>query len=351
MTDDSVRHAMKIRGRHLTTRPIQRGVSLVELLVAMTVGLFLLGAVSSIYVATSQSTRGSTQEAQMNEDATLGLEILQQQLRLAGFSGFRAGAERNHQGRSLSGCNGAFSNVNNTTNEINFDLLTCANNAANATPDALVVRFQATTLNSQPVTPAAGGAQQPANCVHEGIAAWFDPDGAGPAVAVALAENRFFVAPDPANGNVPSLRCRGRVNAATFSSVSTIIPNIEDMQILFAVTRLPAVDEVLPHQITGYLRADQVNALPAVGGIGPWSRVAGARICLVARSTERFARLPVALRQYVNCAGNRVTAPDDGLIRRAYTTTVMARNLRPGLPAPFVANTNPWNLLTGEGND
>lgn len=346
MTGYWMRTPSKERGLVRLRRPSQRGVSLVELLVAMTVGLFLLGAVGSIYVATSQSTRGSTQEAQMNEDAILGLEILQQQVRLAGFSGFRTGAERNFQGRAMFGCNGSFNDVA----ENNFDLVACANNGVNANPDALVVRFQATVLNSQPVT-AAGGVQLPGNCVHEGITAWFDPDGAGPAAAVAVAENRYFVAPDPANGNVPSLRCRGRVNAANFSNVSTIIPNIEDMQILFAVTRLPAVDEVLPHQITGYLRADQVNALPAVGGIGPWSRVAGARICLVARSTERFAALPVALRQYVNCAGNRVTAPDDGLIRRAYTTTVMARNLRPGLPAPFVANTNPWNLLTGEGND
>lgn len=346
MTGDLARRTLSRRGRAQSTQTLQRGVSLVELMVAMTVGLFLLGAVGSIYVSTSQSTRGSTQEAQMNEDANLALEILQQQIRLAGYSGFRAGAERNFQGRAVFGCNGAFSDIG----QADFDLLACANDGVNANPDALAVRFQATNLNSQPVMPAAGGAQLPANCAHEGISFWFDPDGLGPAVPVAVAENRYFIAPDPANGNVPSLRCRGR-NGAGFSNIATIIPNIEDMQILYAVTRLPELDEVLPHQITGYLRADELNALPVIGGIGPWSRVAGARICLVARSTERFAALPEALRQYVDCAGNRVAAPNDGLIRRAYTTTVMARNLRPGLPAPFVANTNPWNLLTGEGND
>lgn len=346
MTGNLVRPTAKKRTLAVRTAQSQQGVSLVELLVAMTVGLFLLGAVGSIYVTTSQSTRGSTQEAQMNEDAALGLEVLQQQVRLAGYSGFRSGAERNFQGRALFGCNGAISDIG----QADFDQLACAINGANANPDAFVVRFQATVLNSQPVTPTGGGLQQPANCVHEGIAAWFDPDGAGPAAAVPVAENRYFVAPDPANGNVPSLRCRGR-NGPGFSNVATIIPNIEDMQILYAVTRLPSVDEVLPHQITGYLRADQISALPVVGGVSPWSRVAGARICLVARSTERFAAMPEALRQYVDCAGNRVTAPNDGLIRRAYSTTVMARNLRPGLPAPFVANTNPWKLLTGEGND
>jgi type IV pilus assembly protein PilW len=338
MTGDWVRKNRGGRGR-----TAQRGLSLVELLVALTVGLFLLGAVGSIYVATSQSTRGSTQEAQMNEDANLALEILQQQVRLAGFSGFRAGAERNFQAQALFGCNGAFNDVN----EGDFNALACANNGANTNADAFVVRYEATLLNSQPVTPAGGGGQLPANCVHEGIAPWF----AAGAANVSVAENRYFVAPDPANNNVPSLRCRGRVNAAGFSNVNTVIPNIEDMQILYAVTRLPAVDDVLPHQITGYLRADEVTALPTVGGIGPWSRVAGLRICLVARSTERFAALPEELRQYVDCTGARVTAPNDGLIRRAYTTTVMARNLRPGLPAAFVAGANPWDLITGVSND
>lgn len=316
----------------------QRGLSLVELLVAMTVGLFLLGAVGSIYVATSQSTRGSTQEAQMNEDATLALEILQQQFRLAGFSSL-AGTdnERRFSGRPLFGCDGAFNNNNAAA----FSNLACANAANSLTPDSFVVRYEANLRNSQ----NADGA--PANCIHEGIAAWTTAGnpGDGAAANISLAENRYFVAPDPNNNNVPSLTCNGRTGDA-FSGATPVIPNLIDMQIRYAMTRPPVAGDVLPHQITGYRRAWEINAI----GPAAWSRVAGARICLIAQTSERQGNLPDELRQYRDCDGAAQTAPV-GFQRRAYVATVMARNLRPGLPDAFSMGNNPWNGILGEGND
>lgn len=323
-------------------RQPQHGLSLVELLVAMTVGLFLLGAVGSIYVATSQSTRGSTQEAQMNEDATLALEILQQQFRLVGFSSLTdPDNERSFSGRPLFGCDGAFSD-----NDIAaFSNLACANAANNANPDAFVVRYEANLLNSQ----NAAGA--PANCVHEGIDAWTTAGnpGDGAVAGRRLAENRYFVAPDANNNNVPALTCNGRTGDA-FSGATPVIPNIIDMQIRYAMTRTPVAGEVLPHQITGYRRAWEINAL----GAAAWSRVAGARICLIAQTSELQGNLPDELRQYRDCDGATQTAPA-GFQRRAYVATVMARNLRPGLPSAFSASAgaanNPWNGILGEIND
>lgn len=335
-----------ITTRRASSRLHQRGLSLVELMVALAVGLFLLGAVGSIYVATTQSTRGSTFEAQMNEDAALALELLRQQFQLTGFSGYQTGANsdlRNFQGQAVTGCNGGFSNANLNSNTSNFADLACTSNTANTVPDAVTIRYEATLLNSFAVL--SGGVNRPANCAYEGIAAY----DVGGGVNISLAENRYFIAPDPANGNTPSLHCRGRTGAAAnFSERVALIPNIEDLQILYAVTRLPVTDEALPHQVTAYLRADEITALGAGGGASPWNRVAGARICVVARSPERVPGLTTELRQYVDCSGNRVTAPNDGLIRRAYVTTVMARNLRPGLPAPFAAGANPWSILTGD---
>lgn len=318
----------------------QQGLSLVELLVAMTVGLFLLGAVGSIYVATSQGTRGSTQEAQMNEDATLALDLLQQQFRLAGFSSLAADNTRNFSGRPLAGCDGGFTDVG----EDAFADLACASAADNANPDAFAVRYEANLLNSQ----NAGGA--PANCVHEGIAAW-TPATVPANGNVALAENRYFVAPDANNNNVPSLTCNGRTGNA-FSGATPLIPNIIDLQIRYAMTRTPVAGEVVPHQVTAYRQAWEVNAIvPAGSG---WSRVAGARICLIAQTSEIQGNLPDELRQYRDCDGAAQTAPA-GFQRRAYVATVMARNLRPALPSAFSASAgvanNPWNGILGVSND
>ena len=46
--------------RRQASRRNQLGLSLVELMVALTIGLFLTGAVGIIYVNTATSSRGST---------------------------------------------------------------------------------------------------------------------------------------------------------------------------------------------------------------------------------------------------------------------------------------------------
>lgn len=311
-----------MRGRHA-----QHGLSLVELMVALTVGLFLLGMASAVYLLTSQTSKASSLHAQMNEDATLALELLAHQVRLAGYSDFRAGAdERSFQGQALMGCDGGFANANNSTNTANFEDLSCSASASG--PDALTIRYQASALNSHEIT-LAGGARLPANCVHEGIEAWSP----GPGLPnIPLAENRFFVAPDPANDAAPSLRCRGR-SGSGFSNVGTLVPNIEDLQVLYALTRLPAEGEPLPHQVTAYREGGEVDA---------WSRVAGARLCVVARTAEPVPGLTPALASYVDCNGVRVDGPGDARLRRAYTVTLMGRNLRPALPAAYAAGQNPW---------
>lgn len=325
----------------------ERGLSLVELMVTLTLGLLLLGVIGSLYLATRRSTQASTQQAQMNEDAALALELLQQQLRLAGFSADRTslrGDQAPWEGTALLGCDGAFRNANNTRNTADFSMLDCPDTGASTDPDALVIRYEATLLNTLGAT-ASG---TPLNCAYESLSAWYRND---ERPATTLAENRFFIAPDPSNGQVPTLRCRGRRSETAFSPVVSLVPHIEDLQILYAVTRRPVAGQTLPHQITAYVRAGDLHTMKMAGEARPWSRVMGVRICLVARSADSVPGLTSEQRQYLDCDGQRVTPPADGRLRRAYMSTVMARNLRPALPAPFHAGTSPWRHLpesTGE---
>lgn len=320
----------------------QRGMSLVELLVAMTIGLFLIGAVAAIYVATSNSSRGSTLESQMNEDASLALEMLQQQIRLAGYSGFAAAGNRNFQGMGIRGCDAGFDD--NASNS-NFDAMTC--NADADGPDALAIRYEASALNTQPT--AAG---LPTNCSFNGITAW--DIGAG--VVIPLADNRYYIAEDDTNDNIPTLFCKGKDGSTPgggFDVATPLVPNVEDMQITYAVTAAPVNDEPMPHQITGY-----VDAADAVLGatLDNWSRVAGVRICLLVRTSQPVpagGSGRAELGSYVDCNGVRQDGSDDGFLRRAYHTTVQLRNMRPAVPAGYTLNPdgsvrNPWAYLTGD---
>lgn len=332
--------------RRSTMRPSQRGMTLVELMVAMTIGIFLVGAVGIIYVNTTTTSRSSTLESQMNEDATLALELLQQQIRLAGYTSVAATGARQFPGIAVRGCDGGFATggtVDDNAGTTDFKSLAC--NTDTTGDDALAVRYEATLLNSQEVKDS-GGVARPGNCIHEGITAWdAKDDGGASANTVALADNRYYVAND--NG-VPSLFCKGRKDA-TFSAATALIPNIEDMQITYGITAAPEDNKPFPNQITAYVDANHA-ALGAT--LKNWTRVVAVRICLVARSANPVptgsnavgsaasgsGATAVAevqgLGTYVDCGGTKQTK-SDRYLRRAYVTTIQLRNMRPALPAPY----------------
>jgi type IV pilus assembly protein PilW len=65
----------------------QLGLSLVELMVALTIGLFLLTGLSLIFVNSSQANRELQKTSEQIENGRYATELLSQELRLAGFYG------------------------------------------------------------------------------------------------------------------------------------------------------------------------------------------------------------------------------------------------------------------------
>lgn len=64
----------------------QRGLTLIELMVAMVIGLLLILAVSGIYIATQKAVRLTHAQAAIQENARAGLDFIRKEVRLAGFS-------------------------------------------------------------------------------------------------------------------------------------------------------------------------------------------------------------------------------------------------------------------------
>lgn len=328
---------MKVPHFH-ATRSRQHGMSLVELLVAMTIGLFLMGAMGAVYVFTANSSRGSTLESQMNEDANLALEMLRQQIWLAGYSSFNATGERHFQGMAIRGCDGGF---NNNVAATAFDDMTCATTTTG--PDAIAIRYEATVLNTQ-----ASSTNKPTNCSFHEVEAWNTGSS-----TVALEDNRYYIAEDAGNANAPTLYCKGR-SGADFSDATALVPNIEDLQISYAVTTVPVNGAAMPHQVTSYVDANSSTLGTALDN---WSRVAGVSICLLARTARPVpggGGTAAELGSYVDCKGVRQAGKTDGFLRRAYSTTVQLRNMRPAVASDYGSNAdksvrNPWAYLTEGG--
>lgn len=350
----------------------QSGRGLIELLVSIAVGLVVLSTVLAIYLSTSQTTTQSTQEAEMNEDGALALNILQQQLKLVGYSNYvtavaaaptgtpgSGGATpaptptpqsgRNFQGAHIFGCTKYFGN-----GEAAFNDLTCSATApaSSTTPppppppasSAFAIRYEADTVNTYPAGPANAGV--PTNCEFKKITSKSTSDADG-TTQYHLADNRYFIDIDIANGNRPALFCQG-MNSSKISKTA-LVANVEQMVVKYAVRQpLPAGSPTgtpLPEQIAGYVAADH-SVLGATKD--NWkNQVIGVNICLLMVSQDPVSRTEIksgVTDSYVDCHGERKETKTpkaakkddkkDGKIRRAYTTTVMFRNVL-GMSAPI----------------
>lgn len=73
--------------RYQYSASTQRGLTLVELMVALAIGLFLVGAVSALYVNTKNGFDYSNEIARMQETGRFALEAIARDVRMAGYNG------------------------------------------------------------------------------------------------------------------------------------------------------------------------------------------------------------------------------------------------------------------------
>ncbi|OZB60781.1 MAG: pilus assembly protein PilW [Lysobacterales bacterium 14-68-21] len=76
--------------RRIAGQTIQRGLSLVELMIGMTIGLIMLAALGSLYVATSKARREFNQTSDQIENGRYALDMISRDVEMGGFYG-RAG--------------------------------------------------------------------------------------------------------------------------------------------------------------------------------------------------------------------------------------------------------------------
>jgi type IV pilus assembly protein PilW len=345
----------------------QKGFSLIELMVSLTIGLVIAVAAISAYLGAASAGKLSEAQSRMNEDAQAALNILAQQIRMAGnnpVQSNRANAAYRHNpiytpyGTTtftttpanfstsfiVRGCDGKFSNL--STTDITLDtLITCGTSAL---PDSIAINYEADRYNT---TATAGGL--PTDCLGNTLnsisAALIT--GATNTGNYYLADNRFYIGTTTVaipnftgpstNTVVPSLYCKGNGGASP-TSAQPLVENIEDLQFTYgtvvstATTTAPTATTPTAAPVAGYLSADAISN-PADAGLlalslaDRWGKVATVRICVITRS-ENPVVSDAASARYDDCAGNRNVSAPDLRLRRAYSTTVSLRNRKLWLP-------------------
>lgn len=323
---------MSLRQRALARQV--RGLTLVELLVSLTLGLLVVVATLAGYLGLSEAGRMAEAQARMDEDGQAALSVLAAQLRMAGSNPDRPNRSPSTRrnpvypspfGFAVRGCDGPFTNI--ATAAFIQDL-SCPVGASSS-PDSISVTYEADRYNTVAPSPAV----LPTDCLGYQLDEFTDtvtevnppnPD-THPVIDYYAAENRFYIASGPAGA--PSLYCKG---SGISSTAGPLVENVEDLQLTYGT--VPAEAPVTSSaNIAGYLDASEVTGHPALLSLADdavrWQKVASVRVCVVIRSNK-----PVSLGEgsasYLKCDGSVETSPPDSRLRRAYTTTVVLRNRR-----------------------
>ena len=311
-----------IRLRH------DRGLTLIELMVSMVIGLILMIAVVATYLGASGAGRASEAQGRMNEDAQAALGILAQQLRMAGDnpkrSNYQSAAPRNPVyvagTYAVRGCDGKFSDI---TTAASIQALTC-DAGGGAAADSIAISYEADGFNT---VATSGGAAT--DCLGNSLPVvpavpqpqmW---DGTAVVLATGItytvADNRFYIATSDAIKS-PSLYCKGSGNATP----QPLVENVEDLQLTYGIAKSASATP----DVAGYLNAAGIVAnadLSLLADDVRWSKVITVRICVVMRSDLPVVTDAVSAR-YTKCDGTLNTSPPDLRLRRAYSTTVVLRN-------------------------
>lgn len=296
-----------------------RGMTLIELMISITLGLVLSGAVASLYLATKQNEQKAESVSNMNENARLALQKIGRDLQMAGYypsstpnvigANFRGIYKNNlipgtpaSLNNGLFGCNQGF---------IDPSTLTCTNDPKNS--DGIVVSYF-----SEDNFGAGSRFGLQKDCLGQDVYTGLTPyNQAQLALNMPVQIVNMYSLVDQTvtlNGQpitTRALACMGNGNPA--GSYVEIASGIEDMQITYGVSA-NALDQTPIH----FINATAIT-VPA-----DWANVVAVKVCLLARSLENSRQTSAT--SYIDCQGNTQTPTNNLFTFRRFEQIFAIRN-------------------------
>lgn len=335
----------------------EKGVTIVELMVALALGLFLLGGVITIYVSSRQAYRTSDALTRVQDNGRFAMELISRDLRRVGYKGkclndvnvllntahadYRADLfDLDNAITGWENASGAYADgMKDYRPQTDVMFLKHAANATGATargvtpPDAaaivldeggdveqgeIVVVSDALGCDMfQNVAAANAGAL---NRAHGGK---FAPGNRIPATAqfshqydqrmeiLTLSSSVYYIGKASGNADPASFALkRLTYGRGTAPEDVELIEGVLDLQVRYGI------DTNTDRQVDRYVMAKDVPQ---------WGQVVSAQVCIVAASTEPNVA-PEAMS--VSCHGERIAIPDRRL-GQAFTATIALRNRLP----------------------
>ncbi len=284
----------------------QSGLSLIELMIAMVIGLFLLLSISSVYLSNLKADKSRDQYSLLEDNARLALDTMSQVIQHAGYTGSKAIMTADPFITSQVKKNGSDCMVNNDALYTGFDKTKDDDTGAQFTGDRIGVVYLANDPNlpglatpEEVINFDCGGSIVPNQC-QIGNAANMGRDADRSRIY-----NAFYI------NNKGQLNCIGSYT----TGAQLIADNIENMQISYGVD----IDGDPNMSVDKYLDATAVAASP-----GGWGSVRSVQIAVLVKSDKEVKQ--TAEQRTYKLLDKSIKAPGgtnkDRYQRAVFSTTV-----------------------------
>ena len=325
---------------HAQALPKQSGVTLVELMIAMLIGLFLIGGVLQVFSSARQTYRVQDATSRMQESGRMALEVLSRDIRIAGFWGCVSNRTRLVDNLDSDGAD-----------YVDYLGGGIAGIEGNADPDTLTVRsgIDVGIVVESPFGPAASSEikSTTATCWHKVTSSWFPtaPEAISSRSRLKMAPTSLSMRPGAARRAMSTLPTRlapGPMRTVlrktyggdakvlmTQQVIYTIAEGSEGQPALFReldginaefVDGIENLQVLYGEDIDGSLTA---NYFVPADEVVDMLNVVSVRIAVVARSYDD--NLSGGISQNYSVLGTNMVAADSRL-RQVYSSTVAVRN-------------------------
>ena len=307
-------------------RGVERGFSLVEMMVSITIGLMIVAALVGVLTSNSRSSKTNERTAELQSNGRYALDHLKRELRHAGYRGYtwaEPTTPPTTPGAVTGGvteCGGAGSgfvqNIRqgiwgaNDSNPFSGDCI----GSGYLQGDVLVIR----RVDSQPAAILAANtfyfrSTYSNGEVFQGVAVPATVTGT-PIASFELQEYVYYIGSDDNDATVPALR---RVTLQSDGSMADelVVSGIEHMQMQYGIATTDLN--------TQYYNANAIIGVSTDTATTDWDNVHSVRIWLLARNAR-------AEQGYINAntyaMGDQNYTVNDSFRRQLFTTVVQLRN-------------------------
>lgn len=284
----------------------QDGLTLIEMMVAVTIGLLLMVGIAQVYLSSMSTQRTQNDVTLLNESARFTFDLMSRELRKAGF---RNTWQQNSASISefcptdgplpqsaYIGVNDAAS-ISTSSADLSGTAIAISNRS-----DVLKVRFYGETSNgTEAITDCHGY----------------------PVAANQLVQETLYVAPDPANGNEPTLWCHTSNPApvtAAHPGALPLVAGVESLQMLYGE------DTDSDGIINRYVPWQLVSKVHKVSAVKVSAVVRGPNALALGTVRTSFAHFP-GYDQAANSDDGAVFTPaSNDRLRKQFTTEIAIRN-------------------------